>query len=114
MEDIPLINDEAQAVLKEELGEDILQNLLHTFFRNVDRAMPDLQHAIATHNLEEAQRLTHDIKGSAANLGLSRITKMASRLETDAKEGLVAPNSAQLLAEIVIATRQDARINEGV
>ena len=113
VDEVPLINDEAQTVLKDELGEDILITLLHTFFRNVDRSMPELQQAVAAHNLEEAERLAHDIKGSAANLGLSRITKMASRLEADAKEGLVAPNSAQLLAEIVAQTRQDARINEG-
>ena len=102
--DSPLINEETQAILREELSEDVFNSLVNTFFRNMDRMLPEYETAVTEGDAPAVVRLTHDIKGSAANLGFVMIAKSAADIEVSAKDGVIPANAGIVLHLAVTRT----------
>ena len=100
-DDCPLIDQEAQDILKDELGEDVFASLSQTFFRNMDRLLPEYEAAVAAGDTATVVKITHDIKGSASNLGYNLIAHIATEVEAEGKAQRLVPGADQRLRQAV-------------
>ena len=75
--------------LLERLGghEEMVDQFLSMFVRNVTGFMEALQIAIDQNNLEQIRIQAHTIKGAAGNISAGQIRKTAAEIEADAREG---------------------------
>ena len=65
-----------------ELGKQVLD----MFLENSEKLISKLQVAVSESDKEEIMRISHSLKGSAANIGAKRIVELAYKLEKIAKE----------------------------
>lgn len=63
---------------------DRFHTILETFINSTEKYLHELEQCITTENLDEARKISHYIKGSAANLGGLQVQKLAGELETHA------------------------------
>lgn len=63
------------------------RRLLQMFADSHSGDMKRVQELLADGNTEQAQRLTHDLKGVAATLGARRVAELVSRLDTSLRRG---------------------------
>jgi protein-histidine pros-kinase len=71
--------DDARAMFDGD--EEIVQQLLAVFFRDVDRTLGDLRRAAAGRDFARLREVAHSIKGSVGLFGAARATDAALRLE---------------------------------
>ena len=70
--------------LQTEVGEDGLSEVVEIFFEEMDDAVAALQAASGQGPLSEA---LHFLKGSAQNLGMSRLSELCAVQEAEARTG---------------------------
>ena len=106
----PLVDEAAQTELAEDLGAEMLTDLMERFWTGMNPALAELQASIDAGQTAVAGALAHKIKGQSGNLGFSGIAARASDLELAAKQGaadLAAPLS--ILRSATDATRAQMR-----
>ena len=67
--------------------DEFRQELVESFLGHTHDAVAELCHALATHDLEAAQLLSHKLTGSAGTLGAKRLSDLTRRICDDASEG---------------------------
>lgn len=85
--------------LGQRLGEDVLGQVLAIFRAKVPAQVREIEAAVAGGDAARVARLAHSIKGSAGNVGASRLLRAASALEATAREGTVEA-AAELVANL--------------
>lgn len=83
--DVPIfdLNEFSERTMGDkELGKQVLD----MFLENSEKLISGLQVAISESNKEEIMRMSHSLKGSAANVCAKRIVELAYKLEKIAKE----------------------------
>lgn len=88
-DEIPLFNQDTQSVLTDELGADVVHSLTQTFIRNMNRLIDEFEAVANSADANAVARISHEIKGSAANLGFQRIATVSARIEQDAKSQII-------------------------
>jgi PAS domain S-box-containing protein len=78
---------------------DMYRTVLEMFLGNTPQTIVELQEAVKHENCEKLQLLSHDLKGTAANLGAEWLRESAKKLEKAAKQNELTGAEA-LLAEI--------------
>jgi histidine phosphotransfer protein HptB len=63
--------------------------LIKIFFVETKTQLQLLSLAIEERNLKTVEHLTHQIKGSSGNIGLLKLSQQASRLEQQARSGVL-------------------------
>ncbi|MFJ2484159.1 Hpt domain-containing protein [Pseudomonas sp. NPDC087598] len=89
------IDREALSVLREVM-EDGYPELLDTFLTDSENRLRELQ---MTADAEVLSNVAHSLKGSAGNMGATRLAELCQKLESDAKDKGPA-QIAKLVAEI--------------
>jgi HPt (histidine-containing phosphotransfer) domain-containing protein len=82
-EEYPLIDN---AVLQDwcsDLDEADVQHILAQIPGESGRCIGEIQQAIAQENLAAARRTAHRLKGMAANLGATRLSRLARSIELE-------------------------------
>ena len=102
--DQPLLDEETQTILQEELGDEAIASLCQTFFKNIQRALGEFDEAVQSSDLTRIIKITHDIKGSSSSLGFHRIALLAAEIELEAKSGTIAEDASVLLHRAVDAS----------
>jgi PAS domain S-box-containing protein len=74
---------------------ELVQLMVSRFGASAPRAVAELDDAVATEDPVAVVRIAHGLRGSAANLGLTRLAALAAELEETAREGRV-PHAAAL------------------
>jgi HPt (histidine-containing phosphotransfer) domain-containing protein len=75
-----------------------LKELLTIYFREYDEKKRLLEEAVAQQDLKQVSELGHSLKGASANLGLSRLQRVALSLEIAGKERKLQPAKEALLS----------------
>ena len=68
------------------LGPDKTGRMVDTFFHSATRKVEQLSHAVAGEDWSTVAFIAHNLKGSAASLGLSALESHAGKLEVCAKK----------------------------
>jgi len=63
------------------------REIISMYIEQTGNHLYDLKRALNEENIESASRITHQIKGSSANLGASQLANVCSRLEDKVKSG---------------------------
>jgi len=66
--------------------------------------LDDLEAALTAEDFEKAQNIAHTIKGLAANLSLTELSKQCLELETQIKNKAVQPGQIEILKITLDAT----------
>jgi signal transduction histidine kinase/DNA-binding response OmpR family regulator len=86
-EALPLQDPEAAAELREDLGPALYTKLLAAFADTLPEAQATIDTCLAQGELAAAAHAFHTIKGTAANLGLRRLSNLAAEAESLCKAG---------------------------
>lgn len=90
-------------------GVDGVKDILAAFWRSTDKLSADLSECVSSGACVEAGRTAHALKGSAANVGASRLADAARTVETCAKNGdLVAAKRALDRLSVVYKETREA------
>jgi len=94
--------------LREPGQADPLAELVDLFLVDAPERLHRIQHGWQAGDLKAVQHAAHSLKGSASNLGVLRLAKLAARLEKEAKTGSMQnPDElvGSLLAELEAVTK---------
>ncbi len=96
---LPTIN---QSRLEELFGDDTksIETILELFVSTVHELLGKLNKAINEENFPEIQAIGHQIKGSAANIGLEKMSHIGLSIELSGKDSNVIQSSELYLASI--------------
>jgi HPt (histidine-containing phosphotransfer) domain-containing protein len=77
-----------RAALLDRLGgdEELCNEILSVFFKDVPTQLEELKQALDDHDVELVERKAHTIKGSSANIGAQALSHAALEMETAGKE----------------------------
>lgn len=92
----PVHIDHASALRRLLGNRTLYQNLLKKFVTNQSTHLKDLQDALAADEQAKAERLAHDGKTAAGNLGANALRDRAATLESALREGLPKSTIIQL------------------
>jgi two-component system, sensor histidine kinase and response regulator len=81
--------DVARALQRLGISEEIYNELIVDFLVMAREKASELEKAVAAANLEEAAKLAHSIKGSAANLGIDAVADIARVIESESAKGIL-------------------------
>ena len=70
----------------------------------IDPSFSGLEKAIAEGDMENAKGLSHTLKGLAANLSLTELTKQCIELESQIKSGNLNPEQFTLVKDVYVQT----------
>lgn len=89
-------------------GVDGVKDILAAFWRSTDKLSVDLADCVSNGACVEAGRTAHALKGSAANVGASRLADAARTIETCVKNGDLpaAKHALERLAVVYKETRE--------
>jgi len=104
-EELPLIDAEAMADLRDSLGENSFRNLLGRFHQSMPARLAELRQAADAAALARA---AHGLRGAALNLGFARLGQCLETLEARAKSGGEVGGLVEEAAEIAARGMEDA------
>ncbi len=115
-EDHDPINPATRRELLQVLGDDGFATLMNTFFADSARHVDLLHAAVVDSNLLIAAREAHVLKGSAANVGLGRLSSLADQLVIAARQenmtALTLEHVKKISAELASAKQHHTRFSE--
>jgi CheY-like chemotaxis protein/HPt (histidine-containing phosphotransfer) domain-containing protein len=79
-----LVSGEVLDALKDELGADVLAQLVERQIEQAEASIPVMERAISSDAIEDLRREAHRLKGSSLVLGLTRMGALCAWLEDDA------------------------------
>ncbi len=94
--------------LREPGQPDPLAELVDLFLIDAPERLHRIQHGWQAGDLKAVQHAAHSLKGSASNLGVQRLAKLAAQLEKEAKAGELKQPEVQvgaLLVELELVTQ---------
>lgn len=103
LDELPGI-DLAAALVRLRGNRSLLEEVLVSFADKAALIIPELQQAVMQQDYEGATRILHRLKGTSANLSAVNVAPLASRLESQCKNGQL-PNK-QEIAELAAAIAQ--------
>jgi HPt (histidine-containing phosphotransfer) domain-containing protein len=118
MDESPLIDPATIRTLRAlntDGNDDFLREIVALFAADVPARLAEIDRSFAEGNAPAFQRAAHSIKGSAANLGATRVRAVAERLETRSqRQGLAGaePIIRELKEEAALAQAELQRILE--
>ena len=77
----PVLDHQVLATVKDVLEGPYLQQMIAVLERTSREIEVELQSALDSGELNQAQRLAHKIKGSAGNVGLRQVWAIAAQIE---------------------------------
>jgi len=80
-------------------NEELVIRLIEIFSNQWDSKVPELEQALNENNADIAERIAHNIKGSAASIGAELISETAYQLEKSAKSKQLA-NAIPLISSL--------------
>lgn len=104
---LPLFDREKFDELREALGDDGLQEALGYVPAEASKSLTEIRDAIATGDLETAQRAAHSIKGMASNFGAARLQHVAREIETESADIESVTQKLPDLEEVLTQTQQE-------
>ena len=96
---LPLLDESQLDQLRGNGAEDTLREIIDMYLTDTTEQLGNLESAITKQSAESVQRITHQLKGSSANLGARRLADALARLEEAAETGDLA-DTGRLLHEI--------------
>jgi histidine phosphotransfer protein HptB len=69
----------------------VLQRVLQTYDRALDRALRELESARAADDRLAVGRVAHTVRSSSASVGALGLSALCRQLEVDIRQGLIAP-----------------------
>src|ERR671934_1119901 len=70
--------------LREELGEDALDDIIERFCTQAQIRLDELSTAVSERDCESIDRLAHSLRGSSLNIGARTMSELCSELELEA------------------------------
>jgi two-component system, sensor histidine kinase and response regulator len=115
-EDHDPVNPATRGELLQVLGQDGFAVLMNTFFTDSARHIGLLHSAIAESNLSVVSQEAHVLKGSAANVGLGRLSGLADQLVIAVRQkntaALTIEHVERMSAELTKAKQHHTRFSE--
>jgi HPt (histidine-containing phosphotransfer) domain-containing protein len=100
-----MLNDARLATLREEVGAEVLLDVLELFFEEAESTLDNLDRAAPAERAE----LAHSLRGSAATLGFDGLAAMAAAIEGAAgratNSGPAPPNAAAVRRHLNLIRR---------
>lgn len=90
---LPLLDEAYLTREREDLGLDVLRQLLSLFRQAADAATTALRDKSQAADTDQVRRVAHQLRSAAGNLGLLRVMQACRRLEDAAREGAPAVGS---------------------
>jgi HPt (histidine-containing phosphotransfer) domain-containing protein len=87
MTDSQIIDSQALDRLREWGGDKLAAQMVRLFLKNSGTRMDQIRAGVDGADLEEAERGSHSLKSSAANIGAELLRTLATRIESAALEG---------------------------
>jgi HPt (histidine-containing phosphotransfer) domain-containing protein len=87
MSDQPVVDTEALDRLREWGGDKLLNQMVRLFLENSSGRMDQIRAGVSGSDPAEAERGSHSLKSSAANVGLGDVRRFASEIEAAAQGG---------------------------
>lgn len=84
--------------------EDIAREVVSVFLNDIPLRIAEINEVLEEKNAEKLRAAAHQLKGSAANIGATRLYKIAMKLENNAKDGDLVQS-----AELVPLLMENAR-----
>jgi HPt (histidine-containing phosphotransfer) domain-containing protein len=82
----PPVIDEKNALLRMGNDQNLFNDLLLIFYRDLPHRIERLQQAVETGAMEDLRKYAHSLKGTAGTLGAAQCSQTARELEKAAKE----------------------------
>jgi signal transduction histidine kinase/CheY-like chemotaxis protein len=82
-----VVDHEQMAALREELGGEVLDQMLRSFCASTDALVTQIRTAVEAGDGTAADELTHKLKGSAATMGFAGIAQSCERLRALVRAG---------------------------
>jgi HPt (histidine-containing phosphotransfer) domain-containing protein len=83
----PALLDDAVVADLENLGGDMLPDLVELYFTAIPRQMSELSEAAGRGEALTVEEMAHRLSGGSSALGAARVSRLASELEATAKAG---------------------------
>jgi CheY-like chemotaxis protein/HPt (histidine-containing phosphotransfer) domain-containing protein len=80
-------------------GDDLLQEILESFYSNVTRSLPELERAARAGEAETAQFIAHRLRGTCGNVGAVRMQFLYARIEEMGRAGVTA-GASELISDL--------------
>ena len=96
-----LIDSDQQASLREELGEETLMALMHSFWRDADAIVAEIENPVVA--ADALDRALHTLKGAAGTIGFAGVAAMAANARTEFQE--TGRFDVALLRQVIATTR---------
>jgi HPt (histidine-containing phosphotransfer) domain-containing protein len=82
---LPLIDDKAMADWCADLDKEDIEAILSQVPEQCALCLREIEGAVAAGDLHKSKRIAHRMKGMAANLGATRLSRLARCIEIDAQ-----------------------------
>ena len=87
MDDKPIVDPEALDRLREWGGDKLLTQMVGLFLANSGSRMDQIRAGVNGDDVAEAEKGSHSLKSSAANVGVGEVRTIAAEIEAAAVEG---------------------------
>ncbi|MCK6419010.1 MAG: ATP-binding protein [Alphaproteobacteria bacterium] len=104
----PVFDEKTMQSLKDTLGKAQLVELMQGFVKKTDEIVRAMAQAVETRNITLIRERAHELKGMAANFGLSELSAIAGTIEDFAKNNQSEPavSEAQRLPEAAARAKE--------
>jgi signal transduction histidine kinase/CheY-like chemotaxis protein/HPt (histidine-containing phosphotransfer) domain-containing protein len=96
LERLEVLEDAAIAQLEQTLSDEMRRELMQTFEHQLERSIADIQDAVGRGDHAEVRRVAHQLKGSSATFGATRLRECCLRLEHTGRRGDASLGEQQL------------------
>src|SRR5262249_2583805 len=80
-------------------GDDLLQEILESFYSSVTRSLPELERAARAGEAETTQFIAHRLRGTCGNVGAVRMQFLFARIEELGRAGVTA-GASRLVSDL--------------
>lgn len=87
MDDQPIVDPEALDRLREWGGDKLMTQMVGLFLKNSNSRMNQIRAGVNGDDVAEAEKGSHSLKSSAANVGVGEVRRIAAEIEAAATEG---------------------------
>lgn len=101
--DAPTLDEAYLAQEREDLGPVVLRQLLNLFRQTSEASATALQGAAQSADIEQMQRIAHQLRSAASNLGLVRVMQACRHLEDATRAGALTQAQCPLLTGQLLA-----------
>lgn len=82
---LPLIDNQAMSDWTADLDKEDIEAILSQVPEQCDVCFKEIESAVGAAELPKAKRMAHRLKGMAANLGATRLSRLARSIEIEAQ-----------------------------